>query len=520
MNLRRAELIGALSLATDLGLGAPLENGLRSCRLAMELAERLGLDAETRRAVYYVSLLAYVGCTADSGLAARYLGDEHEFGRRATPVARGEPGEMTRLIMRSVGAWQPFPRRALTLLTGLPRLKPTYELATRSHCEVARLVVERLGLGAGVAGAVESVFERWDGKGLPGRARGEAIPLAVRVAAVADEAVMLDHHGGTELAVARLRERAGGAFDPSVVDAFCGGARDLMAPLAGESVWDDVVALEPAGRIPLGAAALDDGLRVMGDFADLKSFFTIGHSAGVAALAGEAAERLRLDAAAVRRAALVHDVGRVAISVLVWDKPGPLTADERERVRLHPYHGERVLARAGPLAGLGALAALHHERLDGSGYHRGLEAPALAPEARVLAAADSYQAMTQARPHRAAHTPERAVELLAGEARARRLDPDAVAAVVTAAGRPPPRLERPAGLTAREVEVVRLVARGLATKQIARELGISYRTADHHIEHVYAKLGVSTRAAAALLAMQHGLVTWGELPMAPPPRAP
>jgi putative nucleotidyltransferase with HDIG domain len=498
---RRAELIGALSLATDLGLGTPLEFGLRTCRVAVALADELGLDAATRRSVYYASLLAYVGCTADSGLAARYLGDEHAFGERATLVARGAPGEMTRLIVRTVG-----PR-----ITALPRLKSTYEVATRSHCEVARLVIERLGLGSEVAQAAEHVFERWDGKGLPYGKRGEDIPLAARVLVVADDAVRLEHTLGREDAVARVRSRAGGAFDPAVVAAFGPG---LMAPIDTESLWEEVVALEPGGRIELADDALDEGLRAMGEFADLKSLYTVGHSDDVATLAAAAAEHLRLDARAVRRAALVHDVGRVAVSVLVWDKPGPLNADERERVRLHPYHGERVLARAGSLSSLATLAAAHHERLDGSGYHRGLSAPGLSGEARVLAAADAFQAMTQARPYREAHAPEQAAELLAAEARAGRLDPEAVAAVVEAAGQPVPRLERPCGLTAREAEVLRLLARGLASKQIARALEISPRTANHHIEHVYAKLGVSTRAAAALLAMQHGLVTWGELPMA------
>ena len=220
------------------------------------------------------------------------------------------------------------------------------------------------------------------------------------------------------------------------------------------------------------------------------------------------------DVAATRRAALVHDVGRVAVSVLIWQKAGPLSPHEWEQVRLHAYHTERVLSRSPFLAGLAPIATAHHERLDGSGYHRGVGAAALSPPARVLAAADAYHAMTEPRPHREALPPDRAAETRGREANAGRLDVDAVAAVLEVAGQRAPRVERPAGLTEREAEVVGLLARGLQTKQVARTLGISVKTADRHIQNAYGKMGVSTRAGAALFAMQHGLAGWGELPMA------
>jgi DNA-binding CsgD family transcriptional regulator len=290
-----------------------------------------------------------------------------------------------------------------------------------------------------------------------------------------------------------------------------------------------VLQAEPGSRPVLQGGAVDDGLAVIADFADLKSFFTVGHSSGVAELAARAAERERLgpsEVVAVRRAGLVHDVGRVAASVLIWDKEGPLTVDELERVRLHPYHLERVFARSPFLREVAALASQHHERLDGSGYHRGERAPNLSPAARILAAADAYHAMTEPRPHRPAFEPSRAAELLVAEARAGRLDPEAVNAVVASAGHDAhragaarARAEHPAGLTDREVEVLRLLARGMAVKQVARTLGIAFKTADRHIQNVYAKAGVSTRAAAAVFAMQHGMVPWGESPMsAPAPR--
>ncbi len=216
----------------------------------------------------------------------------------------------------------------------------------------------------------------------------------------------------------------------------------------------------------------------------------------------------------VRRAAQVHDVGRVAIGARCWQKPGPLSADEWEKVRLHPYHTERVLSPSPFLAALAPIAGAHHERLDGSGYHRGSSGAELTAPARLLAAADAYHAMTEPRPHRPPLSPEQAAKLLGDEARAGRLDVDAVAAVIAAAGQPAPRIERPAGLTERESEVVGLLARGLQTKQIARELGISVKTADRHIQNAYGKIGVSSRAAATLFAMEHGLVAWGELPIA------
>jgi HD domain len=210
----------------------------------------------------------------------------------------------------------------------------------------------------------------------------------------------------------------------------------------------------------------------MGDFSDLVSPFLAGHSAGVAKLASGAAEACRLDereVAVVRRAALVHDLGRVAVPVPIWQKQRPLTAGKWERVRLHPYYTERILSRSSFLAALAPVATAHHERLDGSGYHRGVRGGSLTSGARLLAAADAYQAMTEPRPHRAALAPERAVETIREEARAGRLDAEAVGAVLEAAGQKAPRIERRAGLTEREVEVVALLARGFQTKQVAMD---------------------------------------------------
>jgi putative nucleotidyltransferase with HDIG domain len=251
--------------------------------------------------------------------------------------------------------------------------------------------------------------------------------------------------------------------------------------------------------------------RAFGDAVDLKSPFHHGHSAGVASLAEGAARSLGLsdgDTASLRRAALLHDIGRAAVPNGVWERPGPLTSGDWERVRLHAYHSERIVSRCGPLASVAPLAGMHHERLDGSGYHRGSAASAIPLAARVLAAADAFQAMTQERAHRPAHSPDAAARELAAQGRAGVLDPDAVSAVLSAAGQAAaaPRAPRPADLTERQVEVLRLVARGLSNPEIARSLVISRRTAERHVQDIYSKIGVSSRAGAALFAMEHDLL--------------
>jgi HD-GYP domain-containing protein (c-di-GMP phosphodiesterase class II) len=513
--VRAAEVIAALSLATDLGAALPLEHGLQSTLVAMRLAERLGADEETAAQTYYTCLLFYVGCTADAELAAEiFAEDVHGHFTRAL---YGSQLEMVRALARALApAERPAPVRAAVVARGLPRAMAATRRHATAFCEVGEMLAGRLGLPAGIRSLFPHVAERWNGKGVPGRARGEEIPLAVRILHVARDATFHRSLGGVELAARVVRDRAGAAFDPAIAAVLVDGADELLAVEPNEPVWDETLAAEPGRGLTLEGEAIDRALGAMGDFADLVSPYLVGHSAGVAGLAAAAARRAGLAAGevtAIRRAALVHDVGRVAVPTAIWQKRGALTADEWERVRLHAYQSERVLTRSPFLGSLADVATSHHERCDGSGYHRGVPAALLAPPARLLAAADAYHALTEPRPHRPARPPAEAAETLGAEARAGRLDGDAVGAVLGAAGQPSPRIERPAGLTEREAEVVGLLARGLQTKQVARALGISAKTADRHVQNAYAKIGVSTRAAAAVFAMDHGLATWGELPI-------
>src|SRR5919107_1850436 len=425
--VRAAEVIAALSLATDLGIGVPLAHGLQSTLLAMRLGERLGVDLETASQADSACLLFSAGCTADAEVAAETFGDDDALTTYALPARFGSPTELLAGMMRALAnSGSSAPVRALQIVRRMPRAAREFKGHVTAFCEVAQMLTDRLGLPASMQGLFAYLVERWDGMGLPGRARGEEIPLPVRIASVARDAAFQRMLGGPEFAAGVVRKRAGGAFDPAVAVPLADAATELLVIDDG-SAWEETLACEPGPRLTLEGEAIDRALGAMGDFADLASPYLVGHSAEVAQLARAAAQQCRLDAAGlvrIRRGALVHDLGRVAVPVRIWQKAAPLTPDDWEQVRLHAYYSERILTRSAFLAALAPVASFHHERLDGSGYHRGAASAELTSPARLLAAADA-----------------------------------------------------------------------------------------HHIQNAYAKIGVSTRAAAALFAMQHGLTAWGELPI-------
>jgi HD-GYP domain-containing protein (c-di-GMP phosphodiesterase class II) len=505
--LRLAEVVAAISLATDLGMGQPLQHALRTCVIATRLADEAGLPPAELPVVYYTALLRYLGCTADAHMMSAIVGDEIEARAAYATVDPGSAREELAWLARYAGAGSSPPRRAARLAGAMAGGASATREVTATACEVARRLAERLGLPEDVQRALLQAFERWDGKGHPAGLAGEEICHGARVVALARDAEVFHRIAGVDAATSVIASRAGGAYDPALVDVFQRRAPTLLPEAEG---WDAALAAEPPPRRHLSETGLDDTCRAIADYADIKTPWTLGHSTGVAELAEAAAWRLELPAdevTAVRRAALVHDLGRVGVPNSIWERPGPLTADERERVRLHPYLTERVLAHAPALAPLASLAALHHERLDGSGYHRACGAASLPVPARILAAADVYHALTEPRPHRPARTEQEAAGTLKSEVMAGRLDADAAEAVLHAAGRRE-RVERPrpAGLTDREIGVLRLLARGQTNRSIARELAISVRTVGHHVEHIYAKTGCSTRASASLFAVEHDLL--------------
>lgn len=507
--VRLAELVAALSLATDLGLGQPQDHVLRQTVIARRLAAAAGLPEEQQTAVFYVSLLAWVGCVADSHEMAAWFGDDLRLRADSYEVDKAGVPRL-RFVLGHVGEGS-GPVRRLTMIGRFLTTGPAR--VTRSmlgHCQATGDIASRLGLGAQVGGALQQAFERWDGNGVPGLRVGEQIDPVMRVVQIADDAEVFHRVHGVDAASEMLRSRRATEFDPALVDLFRSCAGELLDGLDEVDAWDTVISADGDLGPELSEAAFTNALRVFGDYADLKSPSWLGHSAGVAALAASAAGRLGLPAGEVtlvERAALVHDLGAIGVSTGIWDKPGPLSAADKERVRMHPYLTERTLARPARLAEIGALAALHHERIDGSGYPHGVRGDDLSLPARVIAAADAYHALGEDRPHRAALSAVDAASALRNEVTAGRLDGDAANAVLAAAGhRVRHRPALPAGLTRREAEILVLMARGLSNKEMAERLSVSVRTVRSHVEHVYAKIGVSSRGAAAMFAMRHGLL--------------
>ena len=501
-----------ISLGTDLGMGQPMEHVMRQSLIALRLAERLGLDETTRAVVYYVGLISWVGCHVDAYEQAKWFGDDLALKNDAREVDL--TGTAARaFIVSHLGAGRGLIERARLGVAFVGAGRRDVGEMIENHWRATNELAARLGLSKQVRESVYQTFERWDGKGVPAEARGEEILLPARLVNLADVVEVYHRTGGVESAVAVARERSGSQFDPELVEAFCLDAPALFSDLDGLTTWPAVIAAEPTLQIVLSDEELELALEAMADFTDLKSPWTLGHSRAVAELAGAATTLYGLsedDARLVRRAGLVHDLGRLGVSNAIWDKRGPLTAAELERVRMHPYLTDRMLASSEALAPVRAIAVQHHERLDGSGYPGGLSGDALTPAGRILAAADAYHAMTEPRPHREAHSAEAAAAELRSGVRHALFDGDAADAVLRAAGHPVKRRrEWPGGLTKREIEVLRLLVRGLSNKEIAEQLVITRKTAGSHVEHIYTKLGVSNRAQASLFAVKHGLMTAG-----------
>ncbi|HEY0416276.1 MAG TPA: HD domain-containing phosphohydrolase [Gaiellaceae bacterium] len=514
-SLRLGELVATLALAQDNAFGQPLESQLRSCLLATWMCEAAGLDDEVRETVYWVALLRYLGCTGHAHEVATVFGDEIAIRAQTLVHDAANPAEVMRDVVAfaTAGHSESEQGEIVAMLQ-----EKAHEWAVHnfsSGCEVADMFVQRLDFDPRVREALAFTFERWNGKGFPNHAQGEAIPLAMRIVHVSHDMEAIGRLFSPEQALEAARDRRDRTYDPALADLFVAHGGGWFERLQGTDPWDAVLALEPQPHRLLSGEDLDDALTAVADFVDLKSPYMNGHSRRCAELAADAGRILGLPEDAVeatRRAALVHDLGTTAVPNSIWDKAGPLTRTEFDRVELHPMLTEQMLRRSPSLGAMNGVASSHHERCDGSGYHKRVRSDVDDLAACVLAATEVYVGLTADRADRAAFAPDDAAAELRRLDSTGALESRATRAVLVAAGHGEPRTNagkrqhNPGGLTRREVEVLRLAARGLTTRDIAERLTISPKTADHHIQHIYGKIGVSTRAAAALWAMQHTVV--------------
>ena len=506
--VKTAEILAVLSLATDLAMGQPLGFGLRLCLASLALAKALRVSPETRAEVYYHALLRHAGCTAQTERLAALFGDEIALRQNVAPVDLGSAGELLPVILKQVRAAnagrQPIAMIG-AVIAGMLQSRQVSEGVFIGQCEAAARLAGRLGLPEAVQRNLGQIYERWDGKGIPAHLSGEATGLPVRIVGLVQDALTLAGMMGEADALEIIEDRSGAAYDPKLVAALRNDSKALETPDDEAMLWAAVMAQAPSAE-PLANEALDGAIEVLADFVDLKAPTIAGHSRAVAALVQGAAARLGLDARFVYRAGLLHDLGYAAVPT-----QSRLEISIGEQGRLHPYYGERLLNRSAGLAPLGVVIGEHHERLDGSGFHRGAHAADLSAAGRLLAAAEAYQSLIEDRPFRVTLKPAEAAARLREAARTGTLDGAAVAAVLQAAGqggaRKKPAL--PSGLTVREADILCRVARGTPVKSIARELGISPKTVGNHLQNIYAKIGVTTRAGATLFAIESGLLRPG-----------
>lgn len=431
--LRLSEVMAALSHALDISDGHPAGHATRTCLIGMRLAEAIGLPPSERSALFYGLLLKDLGCSSNAArLAALYGADDHVAKRNAKRIDQTRLPEALGYIVRNAGGMRDLVR---VLAAGARTMREVTETRCERGAEIARM----LDLPEATAQTIYSIDEHWDGKGHPHGLAGAEIPILARIACLAQTTEVFLREFGLGAALEMADKRNGRWFDPGLVHALRSleDDRDFWRGVEGEDAGSRVAGLEPDDRVVLAdEARLDRVAEAFSQVIDAKSPYTFRHSERVTEIAVITATTLGFPPEALRdlrRAGLLHDIGKLAISNLILDKPGKLTDEELATMRRHPLVTEQILRRVTRFADIADVAAAHHEKLDGSGYHRGMRGDALGPPARVLAVADIFEAMTADRPYREAMDVEQALELMRRDVGSR-LCPDAFAALENSPG--------------------------------------------------------------------------------------
>ena len=435
-DLRLSELIGALSFALDITEGQPAGHAARSCVIGVRFANHLQLSEAERFSLFYALLLKDCGCSSiGSQVAELYGHDDQAVKSTLRAIDHRKPiavlGHAIRNTEPGGGPVARARRFAGLLRNGASSARELNTIRCDRGADIARMV----GLDERGVDGIRSINEHWDGGGIPEGIAGEAIPLLARIMGIAQAVEVELTRGGAEHALEVLQSRAGTWFDPSLVAdlVLAASAPGFWEGLDGEGDVHAVLApLEPGDRLIVADdTRLDRVAEAFARVIDAKSPYTARHSDGVARFAVLIAERMGFDPRDVRdlrRAGLLHDIGKLGVSSRILDKPGKLDEDEWKQMRRHPELTARILGQVEQLRDLAAMAAAHHERLDGRGYHLGLTAEQLSPSARVLAVADVAEALSADRPYRAGLAPDVVLDIIGKDA-GTALDADAFVAL-------------------------------------------------------------------------------------------
>jgi putative nucleotidyltransferase with HDIG domain len=440
-----SELISALSRALDIAEGEPPGHAARSCLIGMRLADQLGLDVGTRSDLFYALLLKDAGCSANAAhMSALFRADDQLAKHTSKLVNWARPFDAFVWSLRTVAPNGSIVERADTLRAIRNEGQVTRSLM-KARCHRGAEIALKLGFSSATAEAIRALDEHWDGHGQPRGLKGSEIPLFGRILCLSQTVEVFHAARGTRIACRVAAKRSGQWFDPELVQALHSLRSDgrFWASLADP----DVSAVEPPDQVlTADEARLDQIAEGFAAVIDAKSPWTHEHCDRVCAIAIGIATQMGFNQPALRelrRAALLHDLGKLSISNRILDKPGPLTDAERDTFHEHPLLAEQILARVPSLRAIAAVASAHHERLDGSGYPRGLAGDQLTMPMRILAVADVYEALISVRPYRGAHPPDRALDLMRSDVPVR-LDPGAFAALEALVQRHPIAGTRPA----------------------------------------------------------------------------
>jgi HD-GYP domain-containing protein (c-di-GMP phosphodiesterase class II) len=417
---RISEILSALSCALDITEGQAPGHAVRTCLIGMHLADRVGVPLEDRGSLFYALLLKDLGCSSNAArLCSLFGADDRALKRDHKLTDWSRPTRSLRYALRNAVPSASPMGRALRVGAMLMHDRGSGRELTRTRCDRGADIAAMLGFSSTTREAIRTLDEHWDGNGMPDGLSGAAIPLLGRIVSLAQTAEVFASTYGVDAAIEMVVERRGRWFDPTLVDSFRGLADDdFWAKVLGRSPERHLGALEPKDQILMAdEARLDDIARAFARVIDAKSPYTYLHSERVAELAVTIGQHLHFSDVQLRdlrRAGLLHDIGKLGVSTLILDKPDRLTERERAEIRVHPAYTQRILERVGAFSAIVQIASAHHERLDGKGYHLGLTGERLSPMSRALAVADVYEATTADRPYRKGLPRHEAIAILRG----------------------------------------------------------------------------------------------------------